>query len=318
MIERRKNLFVFLPLLAFSLGLALRKLGLPFGSGLILLSGIWLTFSCFLTGFKRTRTEFQGSKSIRVPVELPLGLCLFLLLFRQQYWLYGPALTWISASIFLIIILYRLLRADNYFRRVTISRSSWPIWISAYFYLILGLLIITGISMNPRVFHNFFRSSTYEEYLRRQYPTITIEEANSLIEKYRDKSEAAIVKSDSLFQMALRSESEKKIDDALKKFNRAIDLNPDYAEAYFHRGYFKLHFLELNNDLAFSAMIDFSESIRLRPGHALSYYQRGVTLAYLDKKKRVCEDMHKAYSLDSSLDVDPFIRKYCIADSTRF
>lgn len=318
MSERRKNFFLFLPLLVFSIGLILRKAGATFGPGLILVSGLWLSFSCFLTGIKRIKSIERGYGRLPVPVEMLLGLCLLLILFQQQYWFHGPAFSWISALIFLVVLLYRMLNGEKYIQAIIILRSSWPLWISASLYSLICFLLITGIAMNPRQFHNFYRSTTYEEYLRRQYPTLSTENANHLIDKYRDRSATALAKSDSFYELARRSESEKKNQDALRQYNLAIDLNPDNADAYFHRGFFKLHHLELNNGLAFSALADFSESIRLRPDHALSYFQRGVTLAYLDKKKRVCEDMHRAYSLDSTLDIELYIRKYCPADSAGF
>ncbi len=307
---------ILVPLLLFASGLIIRKMGWPFAAAILVIGGIWVTASSMFSGVKIIRANSKVSGTWILPEEILLGTCLALILFQQQYWIYGPQLSWISALLFFCIAGNRVLSMRNKLYLSRIRKAGWAHWLTNSFFALLGFLLFTGLFMNPRTLHNFYRASTYEEFLRSRYPGLSIEAADVLIDRYRDNSEAAKQKAHEYFILARNVDKEKKYEIALKLYNQSIDLDPGNADAYFYRGYLKIHRLELNSDLAFSAVIDFTEAIRLRPDHADSYFQRGATLGYLDKKTRVCEDMHAAFRLDSTLDISFFVKKFCPADSS--
>ena len=206
----------------------------------------------------------------------------------------------------------RLISAFN------LTKAAWPDWIRIYFISFLLFLVITGLFLNARQFHNFYRMSTYEEYLRGRYPKLSIEEADALLSKYHEVSDRSSKKAQDLFEKALQYEKEKNYVLALRYFNLSIDQDPLNPEVYFQRGRMKINRLELNKDLAYSSIIDFTESIRFRPDHGASYFNRGIIFSYLDKKEPACADMTEAFRINPKFDVMPFVKKCCPKDSASF
>jgi tetratricopeptide (TPR) repeat protein len=311
----RRDLYLLVPLLTLSFGLIGRKTGLSFGSGLILFSGIWISASCFLSGSKRLK-KVPGAFTL--PEEFLFGTCLALNMFQQQYWLHGPMISLVAAILFAFAMLGSIFQNRILSFGIVWTKGLWPTPIRIYFTLLLIFLFSTGVILNPKQFHNFFRYSTYEEYLRSQYSYLKTEEANKLLRKYNDGSENSRIEATKLFEQAKTFDKQKDLKNALRMYNLSIDKFPFSSELYLQRGKFKISKLELNKGLAYSAIIDFSESIRLGQDKAGAYFQRGVIYSYLDEKEHACEDMHEAYKLDSSLNVIPFIKKCCPEDSTAF
>jgi tetratricopeptide (TPR) repeat protein len=82
---------------------------------------------------------------------------------------------------------------------------------------------------------------------------------------------------------------------SMKDFNKAIDLKPKNADAYYSRG-----FLKSNLEDYSGAIKDFNKVITLDPKGAVPYYSRGVTKNQLGDKKGALEDLSKAGELGYS------------------
>jgi len=97
---------------------------------------------------------------------------------------------------------------------------------------------------------------------------------------------------------------------ALAYFNKAIELDPGYVEAYFQRGLLYRESPEYSGRLddkaedgrpvtdAKKAIADFTKVIQLEPDNACAYYRRGGELDTLGRRKEAIEDMQKAFDLD--------------------
>ncbi|HEC56454.1 MAG TPA: tetratricopeptide repeat protein [Candidatus Syntrophoarchaeum butanivorans] len=85
---------------------------------------------------------------------------------------------------------------------------------------------------------------------------------------------------------------QEKYDEAIKDFDKAIELNPDDAEAYHNRGiaYTKLGEYD-------EAIKDFDKAIELNPDDAEAYHNRGNAYARLGEYERAREDMLHAGNL---------------------
>ena len=79
---------------------------------------------------------------------------------------------------------------------------------------------------------------------------------------------------------------------ALADYNEALRINPNFAEAYYNRG---VTHAELGDKP--SALADYNEALRINPNFAQVYHNRGVTRAELGDNQGAIQDYHKAADL---------------------
>ena len=82
-------------------------------------------------------------------------------------------------------------------------------------------------------------------------------------------------------------------DEAIKDYDKAISLDPNYAHAYFGRGVAK-HKLQQYDE----AIKDYDKAISLDPNDAHAYFGRGVAKDKLQQYTEAIKDYDKAISLD--------------------
>ena len=81
---------------------------------------------------------------------------------------------------------------------------------------------------------------------------------------------------------------------AIADYTKAIQLNPNYAEAYYNRGLAKTDLEDRQG-----AMADYSEAIRLKPDFADAYFKRGNGKYALGDKQGAIADLSEAIRLKS-------------------
>jgi tetratricopeptide (TPR) repeat protein len=82
-------------------------------------------------------------------------------------------------------------------------------------------------------------------------------------------------------------------------------LNPKQSDIYNNRGNSKLKLDKLKD-----AIKDFDKAIELKNDFAIAYYNRGVAKLQSDDKNNACKDWQKAKKLGLNL-ADELINKYC-------
>ena len=80
--------------------------------------------------------------------------------------------------------------------------------------------------------------------------------------------------------------------EAVDHYDKAINLNPDYAEAYYWRGRTKLNLRRHG-----SAISDFDTFIGRNANYAEAYYYRAMAKFYLGRTDEIDEDIHMAMQL---------------------
>jgi tetratricopeptide (TPR) repeat protein len=145
--------------------------------------------------------------------------------------------------------------------------------------------------------------------VRTRYP---LDEGTEMVNKYKPANENSRKCADDYFQSAEQSEKNKSYSEALLKYNKSIDLNPDNAKAIYRRGLLKLTKLEIDRETAQSAYNDFTRAIELDSTLAVAYYHRAVVYNYLYKKDRqpAQKDYRKAQALDTAFYNDKLIKAF--------
>lgn len=83
---------------------------------------------------------------------------------------------------------------------------------------------------------------------------------------------------------------------AIKDYNKAIELNPQDAKAYVNRG---VAYGELGNTN--QAIKDYNRAIELNPKYAMAYNNRGITYGKLGNLNQAIKDLNKAIELNPQL-----------------
>jgi len=89
----------------------------------------------------------------------------------------------------------------------------------------------------------------------------------------------------------------KRYDDALVSYDRAIQLKPDYAEAYYNQG---VTFGELKR--YDDALVSYDRAIQLKPDYAEAYYNQGVTFGELKRYDDALVSYDRAIQLKPDVD----------------
>jgi len=94
---------------------------------------------------------------------------------------------------------------------------------------------------------------------------------------------------------------------AADDFTKAIQLKPDFVNAYSNRANAKINL----NDFK-GALLDFNAVIKLNPKSAITYLMRGQVKLNLGEITEACPDFNRAKELGESR-ADNFLKQYCAA-----
>ena len=95
------------------------------------------------------------------------------------------------------------------------------------------------------------------------------------------------------FSKAHNLYNKRKYEEAIKNYNKSIDLDPNNSYAYNNRG------LTKNNlEQYFDAVKDYDKAIELEPNNSVIYYNRGLAKTHLWQYEEAIEDYNKAIELD--------------------
>ncbi len=79
---------------------------------------------------------------------------------------------------------------------------------------------------------------------------------------------------------------------AIQDYTKAIELNPNYNDAYYNRGSAKYEIEDYRG-----AIEDYNKAIKLNPNSDKAYYNRGAAKITLGQKDDGCLDLSKAGEL---------------------
>ncbi|MGZ6223181.1 MAG: tetratricopeptide repeat protein [Syntrophales bacterium] len=147
--------------------------------------------------------------------------------------------------------------------------------------------------------------SAFHSFILRDLKCVEANNIRDMIYKYYDNYGEAIKDFDRAIELKPECAAayynractyRKDVDDiqqAIKNFTKAIELRSGYAEAYNNRG----DLYEYVGDYE-QAIVDFTKAIELKPDYAMAYVNRGITYARHDNKSQLSiADIKKAISL---------------------
>ncbi|MTJ35175.1 tetratricopeptide repeat protein [Dolichospermum sp. UHCC 0260] len=85
---------------------------------------------------------------------------------------------------------------------------------------------------------------------------------------------------------------------AIDDFTQAININPNYAKAYFNRGLARYHLGDKQ-----SAIDDWTQAIRINPNYADTYYSRGLAHSELGDNQSAIDDYTQAININPNYDL---------------
>ena len=305
---KRKNKAQFLLLVLTGSGLVLRKLLVPGASILLIVTlsmlGI-LFFALCIRNILRIKKENYASLLFAV-AYFDFFLCSFGFLFRIQYWDDDKQLVWIAffAMMILAVLLihyFIFMETDHEIERKLIRELLIP-------FLFFLMVIPFSAMANQRQFHNFFRGSIFESYIRKLYPE---NQARLILEENQCDDPACLIRAEEYYLQGLKNDSLKKYDEAFVCYNKAIDLNIHFTDAYCSRAANRMLHAVVDEDIIASAIRDCNIAIAIDPDYAPAYLRRGYTYMYLRKKEKACSDFIKARALNGALKLDAMIKSNC-------
>ena len=96
-------------------------------------------------------------------------------------------------------------------------------------------------------------------------------------------------------------------DRAIAYFNKAIEINPKYADAYNNRGLAYDYKGQYDKAIA-----DYNKAIEINPRDAEAYRNRGVAYAYKGKRDKACSDWKRACKLGNCNNWGRIEKKWCL------
>ncbi len=128
---------------------------------------------------------------------------------------------------------------------------------------------------------------------------LTKDSLGSYEEAIRDYDKAIELQPDyaaAYHNRGLAKNSLQRYEEAIKDYDKAIELQPDYANAWFNRGVTKYNLRRYEEVIE-----DYDKGIELQPDDAKAYHNRGVAKYNLKRYEEAIEDYDKAIELQPKL-----------------
>ena len=98
---------------------------------------------------------------------------------------------------------------------------------------------------------------------------------------------------------------QRKTDEAIEFLNQAINLKPDFAQAYYYKAFIQ-HSLKNYEE----ALINYDLAVRYDPNYGIAFYNRGLLKMAMKNKEGACGDFSASLKLNHK-EALMAIKKYC-------
>ena len=143
------------------------------------------------------------------------------------------------------------------------------------------------------------------EAYNRGFVRANIGDLKGAIQEYNKAIELDQLYADAYFNRGVLKYKTGNIKSAILDYNKAIELDPLDTMAYYNRGIAKFDMKDVKG-----AIKDYNKSIELNPIYAEAYYNRGIARYSLGNKTGCCIDLAKADELGLEIAFE-ILREYC-------
>jgi len=156
---------------------------------------------------------------------------------------------------------------------------------------------VTSFSINGNSVSSSFAGSSVESYLGRAQKYVDEGDLDKALTEVEQAIEVAPNFSDAYFVQGLVYEAREEPEKVLEAYDRAIELNPEHVGAYNNRGLIYQSMDDLD-----AAIADWSAAIELAPEYVHSYHNRAVAYATLGNLEAAEADVKKVIALSNDPD----------------
>jgi tetratricopeptide (TPR) repeat protein len=149
-------------------------------------------------------------------------------------------------------------------------------------------------------------SQTADEYLNRGLAKYSILDYTGAINDYNKAIEINPEYAQAIYYRGIAKYELKDYKGAIRDYTRSIEINPNFAVAFYNRG-----ITRINRHDSRGAISDYTKAIEINNAFAEAYYLRGMTrITDLGQKDSGCTDLSKAGELGFTTAYEA-IKKYC-------
>ena len=179
------------------------------------------------------------------------------------------------------------------------------------------LVMKTGVNQGvPITYYNLFASgspvviakttaTTSDDYLAQAQASLQKKGREQTVIRLANQALSIRPNASGYFYRAYAKGDLKDYQGAIADYNKAIEINPQYAFAYTNRGNSKSGLKDYQGAIA-----DFSKAIEINPEYANAYVNRGVVRERASDLEGACDDWRKAGDLGDERSAE-WVKKHC-------
>ncbi|MDF1660552.1 MAG: protein kinase [Planctomycetota bacterium] len=164
----------------------------------------------------------------------------------------------------------------------------------------------TAEQLRNKIKYFQLRAEVYTKINQAEKVNLDREQVQALLKRAKTKAKK-------FKDSAIVHQDKRRYNEAIKKFNRAIEFDPELSDAFYHRG---LCYLKIGNFIP--GILDFSRALELNPRYADQFYNKVYQVNYVVDLKRVMDELNKIVEERPNVSYVIFLRGFFYVAKSEF